>query len=153
MAIPQRLKIRRDEDYHTHHIGRRENGEQFMALIGATLAMPLPRNWQKDKRWYAVLHLFDKTGKHLDTKAWLAGTTADGEEAVLERARAKVNEMLKELGRVTYCDIEVGLFSVEIDGSTFGLVDASEPDEGYERVHLLPGNVAFFAPWDGRYDT
>ena len=61
--------------------------------------------------------------------------------------------MLSSLGEVSFEDVEVELFSIEIDGFTFGLVDGSEPDEGIIRVDLLPNDLAFFEPWDGEYDT
>jgi formate hydrogenlyase regulatory protein HycA len=54
---------------------------------------------------------------------------------------------------VTYGNVKVGLFQVQIDGHTFGLVDASVPEEGYVSIHLLPNDLAFFEPWDGTYDT
>jgi formate hydrogenlyase regulatory protein HycA len=71
----------------------------------------------------------------------------------VERAEARLTEMIVALGKVRYANVEVGLFQVQIDGHTFGLVDASEPNEGYESIHLLPNDLAFFAPWDGTYDT
>ena len=61
--------------------------------------------------------------------------------------------MLAALGPVKYCDVAISHFRVEVDGRVFGLVDASEPDEGYESIHLLPNDFAFFEPWDGMYDT
>jgi formate hydrogenlyase regulatory protein HycA len=100
-----------------------------------------------------VLHTFDKKGKHLNTEAWFAGTTASGERKAVEKAQAKLDEMVAALGKAKYGNIKVGLFQVQIDGHTFGLVDASEPDEGYESIHLLPNDLAFFKPWDGNYDT
>ena len=57
------------------------------------------------------------------------------------------------LGKVQYGDVKISLFQVQIDGHTFGLVDASEPEEGYLSIHLLPDDLAFFEPWDGTYDT
>jgi formate hydrogenlyase regulatory protein HycA len=153
MAVPQTIKVLREEGYHTDQVGKYGGGNQFMAFVTATLPMPLPEDWQARKRWYAVLHTFDKKGNHLNTKAWFAGTTASGERQAVERAEARLAEMIVALGTVRYGDVKVGLFQVQIDGHTFGLVDASEPDEGYESIHLLPNDLAFFAPWDGTYDT
>src|SRR5262245_57880087 len=149
MTVPQRIKITREEGYHTDQIGRCADGRQFMGFVTATLPLPLPRDWQSHKRWYAVMHTFDRSGRHLRTEAWFAGTTADGEKEAVSKAQAKLAEYVAALGKISFGDVSVELFSVEVDGQTFGLVDASEPDEEYESVHLLPNDLAFFAPWDG----
>ena len=153
MPVPNKIKINREEEYYTHFIGKTHDGKQFMALIGATLPTPLPEDWPNHKKWYAVLHTFNSEGRHMDTKTICAGRTADGEDVVVEKARSLRNEMLSSLGKVSFEDIEVELFSIEIDGFTFGLVDGSEPDEGIEKINLLPNGLAFFEPWNGEYDT
>lgn len=153
MAVPQTINVLREEDYHTDQIGKSADGRQFMGFVTATLPMPIPADWQAHKRWYAVLHTFDKKGKHLKTEAWFAGATADGERQVVENAQARLAEMIAGLGEVKFGNVKIGLFRVEIDGHTFGLVDASEPAEDYESIYLLPNDLAFFAPWDGTYYT
>jgi formate hydrogenlyase regulatory protein HycA len=153
MAVPQTIKILREAGYHTDRIGKYENGNQFMGFVTATLPMPLPEDWQPHKRWYAVLHTFDADGKHLNTEAWFAGTTASGERESVERAQARLAEMIAGLAKVKYGNVKIKLFQVRIEGHIFGLVAASEPDEDYESVHLLPNDLAFFEPWDGTYDT
>ena len=152
MAIPQKIKIKRIPDYYTKTIGRYADG-QFMAMLTATLPMPIPKDWEKQKRWYSVLHAFTKDGRHKKTDAWFAGTESEGDEVIAIRARKKRDEMVASLEGHTFCDVEIELFSVQIDGFTFGLVDASKPDEDYESVHLLPNHFAFFEPWDGEFDT
>jgi formate hydrogenlyase regulatory protein HycA len=127
-----------------------------MWFVVASLPMDehrTPDGWQKHKRWHAVLHTFDATGKHLHSEVWTAGTTADGERQVIERAKGRLSEMLNELGPIKFCDVKISLFRVEVEGRAFGLVDASEPAEGYESIHLVPNDLAFFKPWDGNYDT
>jgi formate hydrogenlyase regulatory protein HycA len=128
-----------------------------MAFVVASMPLEGLRlsdaGWQKHKQWHAVLHTFDSRGRHLNTDVWTAGTTADGEARVIEQARDRLSQMLASLGPVKYCDVKVSLFRVEIEGREFGLIDASEPDEGYESIHLLPNDLAFFEPWDGTYDT
>jgi hypothetical protein len=153
MGVPQTIKIRREAGYHTDRIGKYGDGNQFMGFVTAALPTPLPKDWQAHKRWYAVLHTFDKKGKHLRTDAWFAGTTASGEREAVAGAEAKLDQMIAALGKVRHGNVKVGLFREEIDGHTFGLVDASEPGEGYESIHLIPNDLAFFAPWDGTYDT
>lgn len=151
MAVPGKIRICREADYVTHHLGIFRGCRQFMGFVTATLPSPSPTDWEVHKRWYAVLHRFDPLGDHLGTDAWFAGTSADGEDEAIDRAR--LSEMIESLGRIMYCDIDVKLFQVEVDGQIFGLVDGSDPEEGIERVLLLPNDLAFFAPWDGSYDT
>lgn len=116
---------------------------------------PRPAGWYAEKRWYAVLHKFDAWGRHLGTAHWFAGVDRPWGDAP-EQANVKLDEMVAALGEVEYADIEIRLFRVEIDGSTFGLVDVSRTEEGpafAERVAMEPGDLQFKAPWDGSYDT
>jgi len=122
MSVPDTIAVEQCEDYYTEHIGRDADGGQFMA------------------------------GRHRDTKAWFAGTTADGEEAVCQRAAEKRDEMIAGLGDVELCGVRVKLFSVEIDGHVFGMIDTSDPELG-PRVTLEPNDFLFRPPWDGAYDT
>ena len=156
MPVPARIKIAREEGYHTDTIGKCEDGRQFMAFVVASMPIGtgrLPGDWRKRKHWHAVLHTFDKFGNHLNSDIWTAGCTADGEREVIRRAKSRLSEMLAALGSVKYCDVSISDFHVEVDGREFGLVDASDPDEDYESIHLLPNDLAFFAPWDGTYAT
>lgn len=156
MAVPETIRIARIPDFYTDKIGRTADGRQFMAFVVASLPEDVRRtreDWQKQKRWHAVLHKFDLQGKHLHSEIETTGTTAHGEQAAIERARSGLAEMVKTLGKVKYCDVRVSLFRVEVDGRVFGLVDASEPEENYESIWLVPNNLAFFSPWDGSYDT
>lgn len=152
MAIPSKIKIKRIPDYYTKTIGKYDQG-QFMALITATLPIPIPKNWEKQKRWYAVLHTFTAEGRHLKTEAIFVGTESDGENVFMPSARKIRDEMVSGLKNYKFCDVEVELFSVQIDGFNFGLVDASNPEDNYESVHLLPNDFAFFKPWDGSFDV
>ena len=157
MPIPDKIKISFLEDYHTENVGRYGEGNQYMAFVVATLPEILGRDWRHEKRWYAVLHTFDEDGKHLTTEARFAGVPADGEDQVGERACGWVTEMLAGLERITREDIEVQLFSVQVDGQLFGLVDSSHISEEdgsiYETVTLMPNDFVFNPPWDGDYDT
>src|SRR5258708_16153881 len=150
-GITKKLKIRREEGYHTHNIGRYRNGDQFMGFVVA--AEPHGRTSSKSGklRWYAVLHRFDSAGRHLATEASYLGLKAWGIE--VKNADATLSRMIHGFGPIQYGDIEIEPISVEIDGHTFGLVNSSIPKEGYSRVDLLPNNLAFFPPWDGSYET
>lgn len=124
-----------------------------MGFVTATIPMPPPEEWLKHKRWYAILHTFDSDGLHLGTDHWFAGTPADGEATVIRRAQEKLQKMLSTLGAIQYQDVRVHLFELTIDGQCFGLVPIVAPEEGYESIHLLPNDLAFFEPWDGYHDT
>ena len=157
MAIPDKIKISHIEGYYTEDIGRYGSGNQFMAFVVATLPEVFSKDWEQHKRWYAVLHTFDAEGNHLDTQCRFAGVTADGEEQITVRARGWVGELMSALGPVIGSDVEAKLFSVQVDGHTFGLVDVScrdeEDDTFNEEVSLLPNEFVFYEPWDGDYDT
>jgi len=154
VAIPKLIPIAYLPDYYTRYVGKFGKGNQFMAFVTATQPSGRVPDWQKHKRWYAVLHTFDARGNHLATEAWFAGSTADGEKAVLEKAQVKRLEMLAGLGNYRLCDIKLKLFRVEVDGHAFGLIDESSPEEGFQdRVVLRPNDFLFHAPWNGSYDT
>ena len=154
MATPETIKIKRVKDYWTHDIGRYGDGNQFMAFLVATLPHNLlGKDWEKHKRWYAALHIFNKQGDHLYSQAHFMRVTADGENAVVDRARAKRDEMLGCLQNIHYCDVAIKLFSVTIDGVVFGLVDVTEPEDEHELVELMPNQLMFYPPWDGSFDT
>ncbi len=152
MAIPRRIRIEQVPDYYTRFIGRCADGRQFMAFVVASLPTPVPRDWRRHKRWYTVLHTFDGRGRHVSTEARFAGTTADGEDQVTERAQSWRQEMLARLNGYRFCDVEVRLFSALVDGSSFGLVDTTDEELG-ESVTLWPNDLVFHPPWDGSYDT
>jgi hypothetical protein len=150
--LPRTIKIRREKGYHTHYIGRCSDGTQFMAFVVGVLPKAkkaVGRNG--NLLWYAVLHLFDSQGQHLKTQSAFLGAKAFANELV--DVDATLNEVVRRLGSVRYSDVEIGLFSVQIDGHKFGLVDASIPKEGYQRIDLLPNQLVFFPPWDGTYST
>src|SRR5580700_10036316 len=97
MARPDKIRIpyfKDDERFGL--VGRYENDRQFMAFVtgsfpknwecGTYPAAYLEANWERHKRWYAVLHRFDKEGNHIGTQAWSGGTTFDGQEAAIGRA-------------------------------------------------------------------
>lgn len=149
--IPSKIKILREEEYHTQYIGKYNDEKQFMAfIVGVPLDTRVSSIRQK-LRWYAVLHRFDSDGNHLGTQAIFLGTKPFVNQ--LDNAQAKFAEMLAQLGPLTYCDVEVKLFSTRIDGQEFGLVDASVAEEDYRSVELVPNGLAFFPPWDGTYET
>jgi formate hydrogenlyase regulatory protein HycA len=153
VAIPEAIRIRYIPDYYTRCIGSFDDGrKQFLAFVVATLPVPIPSDWERHKRWYAVLHRFDDHGNHLNTEAWYAGVTAEGEQRVTDRAQARRAQMIADLGPHEMEDVCVRLFSVMIDGHIFGLTDDSCEELG-EYVTLRPNDLVFHPPWNGDYDT
>ncbi|MEV7360097.1 hypothetical protein [Kitasatospora sp. NPDC091276] len=168
MSVPDLIPIRYEPDYRTRTIGRCEGG-QFLASV--TAAFPEVGtdvgNWQAQKRWFAVLHRFDDAGRHLDSRIHSTGTTADGEKAAVEAARALLADWLDALPGRAYGDIAIAPFAVRVEGSLFGLVietdeedetDGEEEEEGEDGeggvwAELYPDGLGFHAPWDGCYDT
>ncbi|MFJ2564471.1 MULTISPECIES: hypothetical protein [unclassified Streptomyces] len=110
------------------------------------------------KRWCAVLHQFDETGRHLNSRIQFTGTTADGEEKAITAARRLLVEWLDARPERQYQDIAIAPFSVQFEGALFGLVlEEDEEEEGDDAdgvwAEFYPDGLGFNAPWDGCYDT
>lgn len=149
MKFPKKIPIERIEDYHTHYMGKYENGNQFWAyetFVFAESPIPEGKDWKKHRREYAVLYLFDKKGNFQEARYEFAGTT----DSLKFDIHDKIEEMVSKLGEIIYCNIEVKPFEIEIDRFKFGLI----PNEESEMIELQPSNtIAFSEPWDGEYDT
>jgi len=146
--IPERIPIQREEDYHTHFLGKTKDGRQFFGY--ETFVFPkgmTTSDWEKHRKEYVVLYIFDKDGNHLVTNHWYGGTTSEIDQSVM---REKLEQMINELGETKFSDIEVKPFQTIIDGFIFGLV----PNEENETVNLQPSStISFQEPWDGEYYT
>jgi formate hydrogenlyase regulatory protein HycA len=153
MAIPDRVPISHEPDYHTSHIGQFTGG-QFLGSVTATLedGSGARADWAKFKRWYAVLHRFDAGGTHTGSDIWFAGTSEE-ERASIKRADARLDEWIAALPGHKFGDIAVKLFQVTVDGHIFGLVDGAELYDLEDHAELLPDGLGFDPPWDGLYDT
>jgi formate hydrogenlyase regulatory protein HycA len=139
----------RMEDYHTHYLGKTDNGKLF---FGSETFAHLETKEQissgtvyQNRIDLAILYLFDKNGKFLSYKHW--STTIDTER---NKTEEKLQEMIKELGKTTFCDIELETFEVNINGIKCGLI----PNEEFVSIDLYPSNtISFQEPWDGEYYT
>ncbi|MEH1016996.1 hypothetical protein V6U90_28350 [Micromonospora sp. CPCC 206060] len=153
MAIPDRVPIMYEPDYHTRWIGRYDGG-QFFGSVAATLdeGRGGSADWYRYKRWYAVLHRFGPDGAHTGSQIWFAGDSED-ENTSVARAETCLARWLDALSGRVFDDIAIGLFQVEVDGHVFGLVDGSELYGGAEHAEFLPDELGFDPPWDGSYDT
>lgn len=151
--IPRTIPIAWEKDYHTDQIGKYGEGHQFMGFVTCTGPSTVDQEFFAQKRWYAVLHIFDRSGKHLNSEVWFAGSAGEGERDVISKAEARLKEMVAKLKKVKYGNIRVGAFQVEVDGQTFGLVDTSDLEAGEVSVTLVPNDLLFAPPWDGTYST
>ena len=62
----------------------------------------------------------------------------------------KLEDIVSKLNEIEYCNIEVKLFEIEIDGFKFGLI----PNEESKMIELQPSStISFSEPWDGEYYT
>lgn len=151
MQIPEKIRIKRIEDYHTHFIGKCRDNRQFMIYETFVFSAP-PRtvareDWKKLRREYVVLYLFDNNEILQKTEHFFAGTTDNYDSATIN---TWIEVKLEELGNVNFTDIEVKPFQTNIDGYTFGLV----PNEEYGVIEMQPSNtISFSFPWGGEYDT
>lgn len=145
-GIPETFVIRHD-DYHASHIGQTADGRQFF------LTTPFVPATGNDKGGeYIALFTFDSHGNPLDA------TVDDlGPRAKLDRHSAAnlYEQRLASLGPVTFCDIRIAPFKTERFGIEFGLIPREcEDEEDEPAIEMQPGNyMAFFAPWEGDYDT
>ena len=156
MKFPKTIPVERIEEYHTHYLGtfgKRNIWGQARKFWGYTTFVftkpysEIVGDWQDYRNEYAILHIFDKNGKHVETKHWFGGTTKQIDNVALDR---KLEEMIHELGEIKFEDIKIELFQVEIDGVVFGLI----PNEEFESIDLQPSStISFSEPWDGSYDT
>jgi hypothetical protein len=153
--IPSVIPVAR---YHggSYFIGHYEGDKQFWGQVVATFREAEdssdPDDWQSRKCWYAILHTFDKAGKHTGTKHEFVGTTADGEAEACDKGEKKMLEFIEELGPVTYGGIAIRQFQITIDRSIFGMVETSSEEFG-DSVTMQPGELCFYPPWNGDYDS
>jgi hypothetical protein len=147
--FPNKIKISRMEDYHTHYLGKFEDGNLFFGYPTFTFDehRNIEEDWRKYRNEYVVLYLFSSDGKYLKTKYKSLGKAIDNQRLDNDE---KIEELLEEFGEYHFSDIEVEPFSLEIDGHQFGLI----PDEETEFINLQPmSTISFYEPWDGEYDT
>jgi len=151
MKIPDKLPIKRIEDYHTHYLGKSAKGQLFWGYQTFVFIKPYSEivqrdDWMKYRREYALVHTFDKHGNNLATNYFTAMATETDEQELEDKLRA----MVAELGGVDFQDIEIKIFQTQLDNITFGLI----VDEETGMINLEPGStISFQEPWDGEYYT
>jgi formate hydrogenlyase regulatory protein HycA len=137
------------------HVGRYGYGHQFLAYL--TYAQPkfyhteesTPDGqiiWRQHINCFAVLHCFDTAGHHLSTQLERVEGTPDS----FQRDRARLEEMLRGLGKLEFRDIRVKLFQVKVGKVVHGLIyEPEEWDEGFpmgDYVMLEPNDIMFHPP-------
>jgi len=151
MSIPQKIPIRRIEDYHTHYVGYYDSNKQFWGYGTFVFDEPYSEidksSWEEHRFEYIVLHTFDGFGNYLATKHIFAGVTAN---RIAESDEIVLNEWMSKLGEIEFRDINVKPFQTIIDGYVFGLI----PTPNSDGLELQPSSTILFQePWDGEYDT
>jgi len=126
---------------------------QFWARVAAEFSNEnADQDWEARKIWYAILHTFDSKGNHLESKTERIGATAEGEADVLEKAEKAMMSFIDGLDSVKYGNIAIKLFDVIVDGHKFGMLDTSSEEYG-DQTSMEPGDLVFYPPWTGDYDT
>jgi hypothetical protein len=160
--IPKAIPVNREEGYHTHNIGSYGKNSKFMGFVVANLEKYSENDWQKYKKWYAVLYVFNEDGALKDYKIKYFGTTAEGERHVVEKANAQLSDWLADLPSKKFGNISIQPFKIDFENVKFGLYSAEEigyydpkkdPQELKYHIHLLPNDLVFYPPWTGDYDT
>jgi hypothetical protein len=157
VAIPELIPIRHEPDYRTSTIGRYDGGQFFAWITGAfPPGTKIGPDWGEHKRWYAVIHRFDRDGHHTGSDVFCPGTGTT--IAYSDAIDAKLAEWLDALPGRKYCDIAVRPFQLTVDGIVFGLVpechgDYPEGEEEDDWAEFYPGRLGFYPPWNGLYDT
>ncbi|MEV4559267.1 hypothetical protein AB0K51_20075 [Kitasatospora sp. NPDC049285] len=158
MTVPDLVPIRHEPDYRTPTIGRWDGGQFFAHVSGVFVGRD--DDGRVVRRWYSVLHEFDAAGQHLNSRIRTAGTTPDGpaKAPTVEAAQQLLTKWLDSLPGRRFTDIAVAPFSVEVDGTLFGLVrechgEYPTGEERFDWAEFHPTGLGFSAPWDGSYDT
>lgn len=160
MNVPDLIPICYEPGYRTSTVGHWSRGQFFGSVVGVFAGGGLDDDTRWLKRWYAVLHEFDKAGRYVDSTIEATGTVGKGldQRIAVEAARNLLREWVDGLPGRTFGDIAIAPFSVTFEGTLFGLVhechgeypDGEELDDWAE---FYPDRLGFGPPWDGSYDT
>ena len=124
MAIPKLIPIAYEEGYHTDQIGQYADG-QYLGFV--FFLEPY------QQRLISVLHLFNKDGEHISSKAWDSSKGLDPE--------AKLSKAISVLPNIRPGNVKIAPFNVEFFDTTFGLIVVDD-----DRVDYQPYGLAFFPP-------
>jgi hypothetical protein len=150
--IPAKFRIARD-NYHARHVGVTRDGRQFF------LTTPFVPAVQGRGQSFVATYLFDREGSLVEDRIEKLDARPDDRvppgNIDMRVAQAALDAHLAALDVAEFCSIEIAPFEIERFGIGFGLIplpDEYDPDHDVIEIH--PGNyMAFYAPWDGDYDT
>jgi hypothetical protein len=142
-APPDKIRLIPDI-WHIRNVGRLIDGRLFFADTQLDYASGITRD-------FVCTFLFDSGGTLVDHSIELIGVRGAYPKRNASDAKKR---HLDALGARTQTDIWVRPFSVESNGTVFGLIPR-KTDSGEWRVVFMPGNtLSFYPPWEaGEYDT
>jgi hypothetical protein len=126
--------------------GRTTDGRQFFLT---TPFVPASDPAGVTGREFLALYTFDEAGHLVEAVIDDLGTRANLDEAVYAARR---EELLRSLGPLRYCPIQVAPFTVRRFGADFGFILRPPEDEGEDYcVVVEPGDyMCFWPPWTRR---
>ncbi|WP_214108685.1 hypothetical protein [Acrocarpospora catenulata] len=156
MPVPELIPISYEPDYHTDTIGAHAGGLFFGGVCRGWPVVAYEGTgewpWRNEHGksvpgpWFAILHLFDRDGRHRGSEIRPAADGAEADQAL--------QRMMAGLQEVKYEDIAIRPFRVDAHGCVFGLIDETgKAEDGNGHVEYYPNMIGFYEPWDGSYDT
>ncbi|MEV7009953.1 hypothetical protein [Streptosporangium sp. NPDC051022] len=155
MPVPELIPISYEPDYHTGTVGTHAEGLFFGGVCRGwpVVAYEETGDWpwldeqgeSQPGPCFAILHLFDRDGRHLGSDIRSVVSFNAGEHAL--------GQMMATLRDVEYGDIAIRTFRVDAHDCVFGLIDETEEDGEAGYVEYYPNHIGFHEPWDGSYDT
>jgi hypothetical protein len=146
---PKTLTVANDDDV-ARYVGRTTDGRQFFLT---TPFVPASDRAGIPGREFLALYTFDQTGQLVDTVIDDLGTRANLDEAA---CAARREALLRSLGPLRYCSIQIAPFAVRRFGVDFGFIPRPPEEEGDDYCVIVePGDyMCFWPPWtSGEYDT
>ncbi len=142
-GAPEKIRLIPDE-WHINHVGRL--GEDRLFFVDGQLDST--NGVTND---YVCTFIFDKDGRLVEHLIELIGARGAYPDSSASNAMRLHLEALEDR---TQTDIWVRPFSVESQGTVFGLIPRKTAS-GEWRVEFMPGNtLSFHPPWEaGEYDT
>jgi hypothetical protein len=142
-AAPKKIRLIPDE-WHIRNVGRLNDGRLFFVDSQLDPTGGVTRD-------FVCTFVFDKDGHLVEHSVELIGERGAYPDGSVG---STLRRHLAALGDRTLTDIWVRPFSVEYNGTVFGLIPRKS-EFGEWRVEFMPGNtLSFYPPWKtGEYDT
>jgi hypothetical protein len=142
-AAPEKIRLIPDQ-WRIRDVGRLSDGRLF--FIDSQL-----ESGGGSTRDFVCTFIFDKDGRLDEHSIESIGERGAYRDGAVGRA---IRRHVAALGNRILTDIWVRPFSVDSNGTVFGLIPR-KTEAGSWRVELMPGNtLSFYPPWEaGKYDT